>query len=460
MNLKALRQRDAELRAAIAKASRDRAAIGNAAVAEKRAMTDDERKAFADAGTHLDGLNAQLAENAELLAAAEAANEAERTWRGDTADADTAAAAQAARNAGVQTGRDLSDDDPKRGFKSHREFLGAVMDFARFGKLEAKLKPLFRATAGSDEQGSYSDPHGGFLQPVAFSPDILSVAAEMDPTANLTRNWPMTAPMVQVAARVDKDHSTSVSGGLRVYRHSETTSIDASRMETEKITLQAFELIGLAHATESQIADSPATFIAMVADGFRDEFAAKLLAEKISGSGAGGQFLGVLNAPCKIEVAKETGQKAATIVKENIDKMEARVWGPDSSDRIVFLANKNTYPQLASLVQVVGTGGNAVPYLTTDAQGRRRLNGRLIFFSEYAKTLGTTGDLMLVNWAEYIEAMYQSAQQAESIHVRFENHERSFKWWVRNCGMPWWRSALTPKNGDTLSPVVTLATRA
>lgn len=460
MNIKALRQRDAELRAEIARASKDRASLGNAAVAAKRSMTDDERKAFADAQVHIDDLNAQLAENNQLLAAAEAAQEAERNYRGPIADPDADAATAAARTGGIQAGRDLAENDPKRGFKSHREFLGSVMDFARFGKLEARLKPLFRATAGSDEQGSYSDPHGGFLQPVAFSPDILSVAAEMDPTAGLTRNWPMTAPMVQVNARVDRDHSLSVSGGLRVYRHSETTAASSSRMELEKVTLQAFELIGLAHATESQIADSPATFIAMVAEGFRDEFASKLLDEKINGTGTAGQFLGVLTSPCKVTVAKEVGQKATTIVKENIDKMEARVWGPDASDRIVYLANKNTYPQLASLVQVVGTGGNAVPYLTTDAQGRRRLNGRLIFFTEFAKTAGTEGDLMLVNWAEYIEAMYQSAQQAESIHVRFENHERSFKWWVRNCGMPWWRSALTPKNGDTLSPVVTLATRA
>ena len=69
------------------------------------------------------------------------------------------------------------------------------------------------------------------------------------------------------------------------------------------------------------------------------------------------------------------------------------------------------------------------------------------------------GDLILVNWAEYIEALYQGLQQAESIHVRFVNHERSFKFWVRNCGQPWWSTALTPKYGDTLSPLVTLAAR-
>ena len=52
-------------------------------------------------------------------------------------------------------------------------------------------------------------------------------------------------------------------------------------------------------------------------------------------------------------------------------------------------------------------------------------------------------------------------QSAESVHVRFENHERTFKLWTRNCGAPWWRSALTPNKGaNSLSPIVLLAARA
>jgi hypothetical protein len=46
------------------------------------------------------------------------------------------------------------------------------------------------------------------------------------------------------------------------------------------------------------------------------------------------------------------------------------------------------------------------------------------------------------------------------MHVRFVNHERAFKFWTRNAGAPWWRSALTPHKGSaTLSPFVTLAER-
>jgi hypothetical protein len=74
------------------------------------------------------------------------------------------------------------------------------------------------------------------------------------------------------------------------------------------------------------------------------------------------------------------------------------------------------------------------------------------------QTLGTAGDLMLVNWSQYLEGTYQPLQSAESIHVRFVNNERAFRFTMRNDGAPWWRSALTPKHSsNTLSPYVRLA---
>jgi hypothetical protein len=84
--------------------------------------------------------------------------------------------------------------------------------------------------------------------------------------------------------------------------------------------------------------------------------------------------------------------------------------------------------------------------------------GRPLIFSEYMQALGTLGDLTLINWTQYLEGTYQPLQSAESIHVRFVNAERAFRFMLRNDAAPWWRSALTPKNGaDTLSPYVALA---
>lgn len=372
-------------------------------------------------------------------------------------------AALAVTPSGRVSVKENSEDDPKRGFRDHRDFLKAVMVAGRFGKVDNRLKKLAsisqhapNATQGSDEQGTYSDPVGNYLVPSGVMPGLLKITPESDPLQPFITHIPMSAPTVSFNARVDKDHTTSVSGGLTVTRRPETVDGTSSRMTFEQVTLTANEEFGLAFATERIIHDSPESFIALISAGFNDEFVAAAMKERLNGTGVG-ERLGVLRSPALISVAKETGQVAATIKKENIDKMAARSW---KYNRAVWLANHNTLPQLLSIVQAVGTGGTPVPYFTWTPGGQSYLLGRPIFFSEFAKTVGTQGDLILCVWSEYLEATFEAEQFAESIHVRFASAERAFRFYRRNDGQPWWRAVLTPANGDTLSPIVVLDTRA
>jgi HK97 family phage major capsid protein len=118
-------------------------------------------------------------------------------------------------------------------------------------------------------------------------------------------------------------------------------------------------------------------------------------------------------------------------------------------------------PQLMLLNQAVGTGGLPVWQPSAREDHPDMLLGRPLYFSEYAKTLGDQGDLILANWEEYLEGTYQPMAQEESVHVRFVNHERAFKFYLRNAGLPWWKSALTPVYSSAkLSPFVVLDARA
>ena len=104
----------------------------------------------------------------------------------------------------------------------------------------------------------------------------------------------------------------------------------------------------------------------------------------------------------------------------------------------------------------------AVPVWQTSARDGEPdlLFGRPAIASEFCQTVGTTGDIILGNWAEYLEGTYEPLNSAESIHVRFVNHERTFKFWMRNAGRVWWRTALTPRRStQTLSPFVALQSR-
>jgi HK97 family phage major capsid protein len=378
-----------------------------------------------------------------------------------------------------------SDKDPRRGFASHREFLMSAMRLATHGveaageKIRALIvrdkddresggepavmlpvaftPPVFRATVGSDEQGEYDDRYGGFAVPKSRLPGLLQVGFGGDPTAGRTQDIPMATPVVEIMARTDKDHTTSVSGGLTVTRKPETVSATASRMSLEMVSLKANSLFGLAYATEELLNDSPMSFVAILEGGFRDQFGAHMLNEKLRGLG-GSEYFGILKSLAAsslgptISVAKEAGQVADTIVTANVIKMRARCWGYENA---IWLANQDCYPQLATLSIGIGAAGVLVYQQSVLSDRPDMLLGRPIYYTEYAATVGDQGDIILANFSQYLEGIYQPLQSAESIHVRFVNHERTFKFWVRNAGAPWWRSALTPaKSSATLSPFV------
>ena len=227
-------------------------------------------------------------------------------------------------------------------------------------------------------------------------------------------------------------------------------------MALELITLKATGLFGLAYASEILLQDSPQSFAALIDSGFRTQMGAHILNEKLNGLG-GAQYTGVIGAPCKVEITKETNQAADTINYDNVLKMRARCWGYGNA---VWLANHDCLPQLAKMSLAVGTGGAPVYVPGSFGASPDTLLGRPIFYSEYAPTVGDAGDLLLVNWSQYLEGVYQPIQSADSIHVRFVEHERTFKLWTRNCGAPWWRSYLTPAKGTNyLSPIVYIQAR-
>ena len=266
----------------------------------------------------------------------------------------------------------------------------------------------------------------------------------------------MTSPSVRINARTDKNHTSSVSGGLTVTRRAETQTQAASRMATEQIMLEATALFGLSYATEEILQDSPVSFAALIQQGFADQFQAHLIDERLNGTGVG-EFEGILKSPCLVTVTKETGQAADSIVYANIIKMRARCWRYSDA---VWLYNHDCLPTLQQLALPLGTAG--VPMWQNSAREGEpdMLLGRPAIASEYCATVGDVGDLILGVWSEYLEGTYEPMQSDESVHVRFVNHERTFKFWMRNAGKVWWRSALTPKkSADTLSPFVVLAAR-
>ncbi len=430
--------------------------IRDAAKAEDRELTDDQNTKIDELCDKADELEAQ-AKTIETKEKVNGRLDAYNKNAQATTGRQTASNGDTNVNPNVNvTIHDNIEDDPSCGFKDPREFLLTVLGSTRSQVMDERLnycRPT--ETAGSDEQSTFSDPYGGFLIPKTLTPGLLSVSAESDPIGPLTTKVPMTTPKVSFNARVDKSHSTSVSGGLRVYRRAEADTVSASRMQLEQITLDAHSLMGLSYATEEILTDSPLSFVALLQAGFSDEFGSVLINERLNGTGVG-EFEGIMINPALITITKQANQAADTIVYENIIKMRARCWKYGNA---IWLANHDCLPQLMTLNQSVGTGGVTLWQPSAREDHPDLLLGRPLVFSEYAKTVGDKGDIVCGNWSQYLEGTLETLKNASSMHVRFVNHEQTFKFWMRNDGRSWWRSVFTPKNGATLSPWVVLEAR-
>jgi HK97 family phage major capsid protein len=168
-----------------------------------------------------------------------------------------------------------------------------------------------------------------------------------------------------------------------------------------------------------------------------------------------------MNCEAKVAVAKENGQAAKTIVKENVDNMWSRCWAR-SRKRAVWLINQDIEPQLNSLNQAVGTGGQIVylPPGGLSAAPYATLYGRPVIATEYNSTLGTEGDIALVDLSQYTKVDKGGVQMATSMHVAFDTDEMRFRITYRVDGKPMWHKPLTPFKGTaTKSPFITLAAR-
>jgi len=249
-------------------------------------------------------------------------------------------------------------------------------------------------------------------------------------------------------------------GGIQVYHSAEAGTVTATKAKFRPVAMELHKLFGLMYATDELLQDATA-LTALVNRWFPMEFGFKLDDVILNGSGAG-QGLGVLNSNALVQVAKRSGQKADTVIFENIIDMDAQL--ADASDTSAFwIANREVKPDLATMSIAVGTGGVPVYLPANGAAGRpsQELYGRKMVTMEQASAKGDVGDLMLFDPSEYIMIDKGGIQSAVSIHVQFLTDEQTFRWTYRYNGMPLRNKPLTPfKGSNPRSPFVAIAARA
>lgn len=371
--------------------------------------------------------------------------------------------AAGARGTGVQVTGDRADAP----FRSLGEQLQAVVRAARTPhqpdprllRLNDRIAAEIRATGMSEDVPA----DGGFFVQEDFGTALMARIYNTGAIASRCTRIPITSASNRIALPMLRETSRANGsrwGGVQAYWSGEAGTITASQMGTEQWRLELDKLTALIYATDELLEDA-AALEAWINRAGVSEMAFKLDDAILNGTGVG-QAFGILTSAALVEVAKEAGQAATTIVAANVNKAYSRCFAPNRQ-RAVWLINQDTEPQLEALSVNVGTGGLPV-YLPPGGLAdtpNSRLKGRPVIPVEQCATLGTVGDIILADLSEYILIEKGGVRAAASIHVQFLTAQTAFRYGMRINGRPWWTSTMQPfKGSNTLSPFVAVATRA
>jgi HK97 family phage major capsid protein len=348
----------------------------------------------------------------------------------------------------------------KKVFSSLGEQLGAVMKAGMGERVDPRLYEV-RAASGLSE-GVGAD--GGFLLQPEYANELLRVAFDTGKLASRCRKMTLggNSNSIKMFGVDETSRASTRWGGIVGYWKDEAALKTKSKPKFRRIELNLNKLIGLCYATDELLEDVGALEM-YIRQGFAEEFGFQMDDAIINGTGAG-RPLGIMNAGCMVQVSKEVGQAANSIIFENVAKMWSRLFA-NSQDNAVWLINQNVWPELFNLYLAVGAGGSAVflppgglsqsPYST--------LMGRPIIPIEQCQSLGTSGDIILADFNGYQLADKGAMQSDMSVHVRFIYDESVFRFVYRVDGQPILASPVTPYKGGanyTQSHFVKLQTRS
>lgn len=357
-----------------------------------------------------------------------------------------------------------NEDGEYRGFApmgkgGYGEFLQAVQREASGNGADKRLKELRAATGANEAVGS----DGGTLIQSDHAEDLFTVAKDAGKLANLCK----VIPVKSNSTSLNQVDETSLAigsqfGGVRAYWRKEAGSVTATKPKFREQTVQLEAMEAVFYATEEQLEDAPQleTFANMA---FGQAMGYQLDDAIVAGDGAG-KPLGILNAPCTIVVAKESGQAADSLLYANLDNMVDRLL-VGSEDKAVLFIHPSLRQKLRNVYTTPGSLTDFMPFLLMGGgkagQLRDPINGYPIERIQQCKAPGDKGDIILADLSKYYLFRKGGIKASQSMHVAFLTSEKVFKWTIRVNGQPSLPSAITDANGSvTRSPFVTLAERA
>jgi len=420
--------------------------LDTAAAEGNRKLTEDEGKRVDAITAQLDALKPEIARELRF-------QDAER----------------ATTTTGVQVGTDRAEMRPWTP-ELHSDATEAMKVEARQAGLGAFAIAVKNAACGlgvdsrlhaaATGMGTAIPSDGGFAVPSEVAPGIERNMFEGGEILSRVDTRSISGDSIAYNVIDETSRASTRSGGVLGYWIDQGTAPTASKPKLARVELKLRKVGALGYMTDELVADA-AALGGELESQFGDELIFQVEDAITEGTGAG-QPLGYLSAPCLVSVDKETQQTAATINTANLSKMWARMPARDKPSS-VWLINGDCGPQLDALSIPAGAGALEPRFVNYSPAGILTIKGRPVVETEYNATLGTVGDIVLINLRKYRLIRKAGVEQASSIHFLFSTFESTFRASYRCDGQMMPRAAVTPFKGGstkTLSPVVVLATRS
>jgi HK97 family phage major capsid protein len=309
---------------------------------------------------------------------------------------------------------------------------------------------------------------GGYTVPPQFLTELMTIAGEDSFVEPRCKQIPMNSrtfdlPMLDIMT-AQAAGTTPYGGGILFQWQPESVSYNQTQPQFRQSTWTAWDLVGVTVSSNQLLADNGIGLDALLTQLFGWGITFYKQYAFLQGLGAGSSMpLGVLNAPATIMQTRVTpGRFKLADAAAMISHAQIRSW-----DTACWVMHQSVIPELIQMVdngssnRLVWVNPMGNPGASNEGPAAMKLpmaflNGLPIYFTECVPTLGTAGDVMLIDWSRYVVGNRMDMQIDVSPHVLFQSNQLMWRVITRCDGKPWLQSPITDAQGWEISPFVAL----
>jgi len=317
-----------------------------------------------------------------------------------------------------------------------------------------RLKKMHKGEVERRSLDTLTGTGGGYWMRPQFSDQLLQIPPEQQWLSSMVKMLPKTDPPngTYTFNAFDQSGSKGVFGGVAVYSAQELVNLTETDTPTIMTVSLKPEKVGAFWTVSEESQANTPQMGSMMQPLVNGAILAHRDSKIQTGTGAG-EFKGFASSPAMISIARDTADSFQYV---DMVYMLARAMS-NGGGRFVWVCQKVTMlPQLMFMTN--GDGRLMWADNARDGIPSPTLGGIPVFFNEISPSMGTEGDMRLINLDYYLVKPGMGATLKSDMGILgFKKGEETLKVNYYEDGKPWITSPLTLQDGtNTVSPFIQL----